>query len=329
MRQKLQAPFTAMLMMLSCWTSSAIAEAPLMKLVQTIPLDGVEGRFDHFAVDTEAKRLYIAALGNDSVEVIDIVAGKRLQSVTGPKKPTGIRVLPSSGKVVVASGDDGQVRVYDAAMKLLGSVDKLDDADNVRLDPAGKVAYVGYGSAVAVIDPEAPKVVTSIKFDGHPEAFQLETNGPRIFVNVPTSKHIAVINREKQAVIAIWPLQGAAANFPMALDEAHHRLFIGCRKPAKVLVVDTETGKTVGSVDCCGDTDDLFYDADAKRLYVTGGEGSISTIQCDEAHRYRLLGNTPTAPGARTSLYAQETHRLYVAVPHRGAQRAELRVYEP
>src|SRR5829696_11804 len=109
-------------------TFSGIASAAddLLKHVQTIPLDGVEGRFDHFGVDLESKRLFVAALGNNTLEVIDLAAAKRLQSISGLKKPTGVRVLPSSGNVVVASGDDGKVRIYDRDLKLIGTVDDLD-----------------------------------------------------------------------------------------------------------------------------------------------------------------------------------------------------------
>jgi hypothetical protein len=119
----------------------------------------------------------------------------------------------------------------------------------------------------------------------------------------------------------------AEANFPMALDEANHRLFIGCRKPAKVLVLDTDSGKTIASIDCCGDADDLFFDETTKRLYVSGGEGFISIIAQSDADHYRAVARIPTAAGARTSYYAAATHNLYLAVPHRGEQRAELRVY--
>ncbi|MEA2711157.1 MAG: hypothetical protein QOF78_3758 [Phycisphaerales bacterium] len=302
-----------------------------MKLVQTIPLDGVEGRFDHFGVDAAGKRLYVAALGNNTIEVIDLATNTRADSVKGLKKPTGVRVIPGSGKVVAASGDDGKVRVFDGKLKLLGAVEGLDDADNVRIDVPGKLAYVGYGDgAIAIIDPERVTKIGEVKLDGHPEAFQLETQGNRIFVNVPSAKHVAVIDREKRAVITKWPIRDAAENFPMALDESRHRLFIGCRKPAKVLVLDSETGRTVASVDCCGDTDDLFYDAAARRIYVSGGEGCISVIAQDDADHYRQLGNVATAPGARTSLYVRELGQLYLAVPHRGApQRAEVRVFQP
>jgi YVTN family beta-propeller protein len=308
----------------------AADEGSLMKHVAVIPLEGVEGRFDHFGADVENKRLYVAALGNNTLEVIDLANDQRAGTIKGLKKPTGVRVVPGFGKIVVASGEDGKVRIFDSKLKLLGEIDGLDDADNVRLDAAGKLAYVGYGDgAIAIIDPEHIKKLGDVKLDGHPESFQLEAHGSRIFVNVPSAKQVAVIDREKRVVVATWPMRDAAENFPMALDEKNHRLFIGCRKPAKVLVLDIETGKTVASVDCCGDTDDLFYDADAKRIYLTGGAGCISVVEAAAADHYRLLGNVPTAAGGRTSLYVSELGLFYVAVPHRGAQRAELRIFRP
>ena len=309
---------------------ASAADEPLLKHVATIPLDGVEGRFDHFGVDVEHKCLYVAALGNNTVEVIDLAAKQRAGTIKGLKKPTGVRVLAGSGKSVAASGEDGKVRVFDRDLKALGEIDGLDDADNVRLDADAKLAYVGYGDgAIAMIDPAQVKKLAEVKLDGHPESFQLESRGPRIFVNVPSAKQIAVIDRDKRAIVATWPLRDVAENFPMALDETDHRLFVGCRKPAKLLVLDTQTGRTIASLACCGDTDDLFYDAAAKRLYLTGGEGCISVIGQDDADHYRTLGNVATAAGARTSLYIPELAMLAVAVPHRGPQRAELRIYKP
>jgi hypothetical protein len=146
-------------------------------------------------------------------------------------------------------------------------------------------------------------------------------------VNVPAAHHIAVVDRAKMKVIAKWPVKDAEANFPMALDEANHRLLIGCRKPAKVLVLDTESGKTVATIDCCGDADDLFYDASSRRIYVTGGEGRITVIQQTDADHYAVADSIPTAAGARTSYFDPGAARLYVAVPHRDAQAAEVRVY--
>jgi WD40 repeat protein len=298
-------------------------------LVQTISLSGVDGRIDHMAADANAMRLYVAALGNNTIEVIDLAMGRRIHSIAGLQKPTGIRVLPGSHQIVAASGDDGKCRIFAADAKLLGSVNDLPDADNVRLDPSSKRAYVGYADgALALVDVSTIRKVADIKLDGHPEAFQLENKGRRILVNVPSAKHIAVVDREQRTIIARWPLPGAADNFPMALDEPHHRLFVGCRTPAKLMVFDTDTGRPIAALDCCGDTDDLFYDAVRKAIYLTGGEGCVSVFSQRDADGYVPLRKIKTAPGARTSLFVPELSRLYVAVPHRGDRQAEIQVYQ-
>ncbi len=305
------------------------ADQSAVRLVTTISLDAVQGRIDHMALDTQGKRLYVAALGNNTVEVIDLEQGKRTGRIEGLKKPQGVAVLPESDQLVVASGEDGKCRKYAATQKLLGTIDSLDDADNVRYDPTAKHVYVGYGDgALAVIDAEKFARLASIKLAGHPEAFQLETTDKRIFVNVPDAGHVAVVDREKRAVIATWPINEAQANFPMALDEPHHRLFVGCRKPAKLLVVDTENGKTLAALDCCGDTDDVFYDGANRRVYVVGGEGCVSIFSQVDADTYKLAEKVTTAPGARTALFSRPLGRLFVAVPRRGAQPAQIRVYE-
>lgn len=307
----------------------AHAEPPLHPTT-TIPLPGVEGRIDHMAFDPTTNRLFVAALGNDTVEVIDTKSAKPVAHLTGLKKPQGVAWIPDANRLLIASGDDGKLHVYDADLHRLATFDHLDDADNVRYDPDAKLAYVGYGEgALAVIDPIKLTKVADIKLAAHPESFQLERHGKRLFINVPDAHHVAVIDREKAAVIATWPIRDAAANFPMALDEPHHRLFIACRQPAKLLVLDTNAGKTVASADCPGDADDLFYDADRARLYITGGEGAVGVVEQPDPDHYRPLARIPTAPGARTSFFAAAaTHTLYVAVPHRGKQPAELLTFQ-
>jgi YVTN family beta-propeller protein len=304
-------------------------DAPLLRQVQTIELPGVEGRFDHFAVNVKGNRLYVAALGNNTMEVIDTAAGKRAGTIAGLRKPTGVAFMPESGQVAVAGGDDGTLRFYDGATLKPGpKLEGLDDADNVRYDAAAKRLYVGYGSgSLAVVDAEKATQVADIKLDAHPESFQLEKDGKRIFVNVPEAGHIAVVDREKQAVVAKWPVTKGKANFPMSLDEAQHRLFVGCRQPAKLLVIDTEAGKTVTDLACAGDTDDLFHDAARKRIYVSGGDGVISVIDQRSADEYRLSASIKSAPGARTSFFVPDTGTFYLAVPHRGEQRSEIRVF--
>jgi outer membrane protein assembly factor BamB len=220
--------------------------------------------------------------------------------------------------------------VFDgSSYKLIKTVKFSDDADNIRYDANTRRVYVGYGSGgLGIIDAATGDQLGDIKLDGHPESFQLEKSGTRIFVNVPTSQKIAVVDRYKRAMITSWPTGGATANLPMAIDETHHRLFVGFRKPAGLIVFDTESGKVIANLDSPGDADDIFYDVARQRIYISGGDGFVGIIQQQDADHYKALAKIPTASGARTSLFVPELSRLYLAVPHRGAQRAEIRVYE-
>jgi DNA-binding beta-propeller fold protein YncE len=301
----------------------------LLTQVQTIRLEGVEGRIDHFGSDAKGKRLFVSALGNNTVEVVDLAAGRVTQHIRNLRAPQGIGFAPESNRLAVANDRDGSCRLYDGtSLQQTAIIELKDDADNVRYDNASRRFWVGYGDGgLAAIDPESGRQIADVKLDAHPESFQLEKKGKRIFVNVPNAGHVAVVDSETGTVIEKIPLNEAHANFPMALDEGDHRLFIGCRSPAKLLVLDTETDKTVASLDIVGDTDDLFYDAANKRIYVSGGEGRVTVISQTNADRYNVAGQVTTAPGARTSFFVRETGTLYVAVPHLGEQKAELRVF--
>jgi DNA-binding beta-propeller fold protein YncE len=307
------------------------AEPATLKLTQTIPLPGVKGRFDHFAIDPAGKRLFVAALGNNTLEIIDLAAGKRTRSLAGMSKPTGVLYLPDPNQIIVANGDDGTLKILGGAdFKVLQTLTALADADNLRFDPQSKLAWLGYGEgALAIIDTAAAKLLGSVKLPAHPESFQLAKGDRRIFVNVPDAKQVAVIDRVKRTVTATWPMETFQANFPMALDYTNHRLFIGCRKPARLVVLDAATGKPVADLAISGDIDDLFYDAPRKRLYLSCGEGFLDTVEQTTPDTYTRVSQLPTAPGARTCYYSAGPDRLYLAVPDRGSQTAELRVYQP
>ena len=298
--------------------------------IGAIELARVEGRIDHLAFDAANQRLFVAALGNNTVEVLDVKGNAHVKSMPGFREPQGIASAPDAKLIAVANGQGEGLQLVKADDLGLGPSIKLgDDSDNVRYDAAAKRLYVGFGSgALAAIDPTSAKVLGQVKLAGHPESFQLERSGSRIFVNVPTADQIAVVDRSAMKVASTWPVTSAKANYPMALDEPNHRLFIGCRRPAKVLVFDTAAGKQVGSFDIVGDTDDLFYDAARKRLYVSGGEGFIDVFQTSDANTFTRVAHIATAAGARTSLFVPDLSRLFLAVPHRGSQRAEVRVYD-
>jgi DNA-binding beta-propeller fold protein YncE len=307
---------------------TASGQAPLA-LVGTIDLPNVEGRIDHLAVDIAAQRLYVAALGNNTIEILDLKTGSRTNSLPGFREPQGIAVVPDANLVAVANGQGDGVQFIDASNYHASRAVKLgDDSDNVRYDAVAKRLFVGFGGgALAAISSDG-KVIGEVTLAGHPESFQLERSGSRVFVNVPDANQIAVVDRTTMKVMATWPVVGAKSNFPLALDEANHRVFVGCRRPAKVLVYDTSTGKESSSFDSVGDTDDLFYDTVRKRLYVSGGEGYVDAFQEQDAGRFVRIAHLATAPGARTSLFVPEQSRLYIAVPHRGSQKPQVRVYE-
>ena len=309
-------------------TMPSSTQEPLA-LVRTIDLPGVEGRIDHLAFDAATRRLYVAALGNNTVEVLDVAAGTHVKSLPGFREPQGIALAADTRSVAVANGQGEGLQLLSAEDYRLGPSIRLgDDSDNVRYDAAAKRLYAGFGDgALAAIDPASAKVLGHVKLAGHPESFQLEQNGSRIYVNVPTANQIAIVDRATMTLAATWPVT-AKANYPMSLDEANHRLFIGCRRPARVLVFDTASGKEISSFDVVGDTDDLFYDAARRRLYVSGGDGFIDVFQDTGSNRFNRVAHVATAAGARTSLFVADQSRLYLAVPHRGSQKAEVRVFE-
>ena len=304
-------------------------EGTTLQLLQTIPLPHVDGRMDHMAVDLQGQRLFVTALGNNTLEVLDLKAGTRLHTITGLHEPQGVVFLPESNIIVVSNGQTGTCDLFDGtAFQHRNAVTLTSDADNIRYDVATHTLYVGYGAgALGLIDATRVQHLGDIPLKGHPEAFQLEQAGPRIFVNVPSAHHIAVVDRDKRTVITTWPLQGAEANFPMALDESQHRLFVGVRTPPMLLVIDTESGKEIARMQSVGDADDLFYDAPHQRIYVAGGAGLLSIVAQEDADHYMSVATIPTASGARTALFVPELGRLYLAVPHRGTQGAEMRVY--
>jgi DNA-binding beta-propeller fold protein YncE len=304
-------------------------DVPSLKLSQKIALAGVEGRIDHLALDASGERLFVCALGNNSVEVIDLRKGERIHSISGLGSPQGLVYVPELDRVFVADDKGGILRIYEAtSFQATGELNFSDDADNVRYDDTAKKIYVGFGNGgIAVMNAPDGKQVGTIKLSGHPEAFALEKNGSRIFVNVPTSRHVAVIDRKKGEVVAKWKTDLAFGNFPMALDEANHRLIIGCRTPSRLLVLNTDSGEVVAKVTISGDTDDLFYDSKRHRIYAICGSGEILIIEQIDANNYKTLSKVDTAEGARTGWFSAERDTLFVAVPDRGSQSAEIRVY--
>ena len=319
----------AALTMTGCDGTQAQSSSALRQIA-AVPLPGVAGRIDHLAFDPSNQRLFVAALGNNTVEVLATATIAHHRSLAGFHEPQGAAFVSDLGAVAVANGDTGTLQLVDAqTFATRWTTDIGGDADNVRFDAAAKRVYVAAVDGLYVVDPAAGKKLGRVPIDGHPESFQLETSGTRIFANLPglLKSQVIAADRQSMKVAGEWPTQNCGGNYPMALDEATSRLFVGCRRPARLAMVDTRSGSFVTSVDIVGDTDDLFYDEALRRLYVIGGDGFVDVI-AREGDGLKRIGRVSTRAGARTGLWVSSQRRLYVAVPERSGESAEIRVFE-
>lgn len=335
-------------------------ESAALTLEERIPLANVDGRMDHMGIDVKGQRLFAAAFDNHTLEVIDLQTGRQAHTIVNLVQPQAAYYDPSTNRLFVPSGGDGAVKIFDGtSFQLLQTVKLSSDADNVRYDARGRHVIVGYGGekslygqvaraqgqkdgALAVIDPVTGNKTAEIPTDGHPESFQLEKSGTRVFINVPDKKEILVADLVSNSVLAHWALSACTDNFPMALDEAHHRLFVACRGPASLLVLDTETGKPVTSVsfDSLLFSDDIFFDDSKSRIYVIArtaqkdnprapGPGVIEVIQQKDPDRYDKIASYPTGWSAQTGFFAPDLAKLFVATRRQqGGQGGEILVFE-
>ncbi len=304
------------------------ADAPALRIESRIPLGEVRGRIDHLAVDVERQRLYVAELGNDSVGVVDLEAGRLIQTLRGLKEPQGIGYEALTDTLYVANARDGSVHFFKGEdWAPLGSLALGEDADNVRIDEVAHRVWVGYGSgALAIIDPNTRRKVADIPLKAHPESFRLAPTGP-VYVNVPDASEIAVVDRNAGKQVAAWKSTDLRSNYPLALDASGQILAV-FRHPARLAVFRARDGRRVQALETCGDSDDLFVDSKRQRVYVTCGEGVVDVFS-QAAGGYRHSGRLPTSVGARTSLFVPELDRLYLAVRAGSSEPASIWVLRP
>ncbi|MCO6415837.1 hypothetical protein JYK14_06565 [Siccirubricoccus sp. KC 17139] len=319
-----------------------------MQVEAKVPLGEVRGRIDHLAVDIARRRLFVAELGNDSLGIVDLDGRVVVRRIQGLREPQGVAYAPEADVVLVANAGDGTVeRLRGADLTPLGPASLNANADNLRLDPAGGgVVWVGHGGAghgasgaeggLTPLDAASGQPVgPALPLRAHPESFQLEAGGPRVFVNLPgAGGAIAVLDRAARRQIATWSVPRLGANFPMALDERGGRLFVAFREPPALVTLELETGSVLGQLAMCGDADDLFVDARRHRLYAICGEGAVDVFDAPPARDGRRaaprhLARVRTAAGARTGLFVPELDRLFVAARAAAGEPAALWVLRP
>jgi len=312
----------------SCSSAGWAQPTPALHFEREIILPDVQGRIDHLAADVAGRRVFVAALGNGTAEVVDLGLGRRVGQITGLKGPQGVVYVPANGRLYVASGGDGIVHSYDGrTLKLLKTVDLGDDADNLRYDAKRKLVLAGYGSgAIAQLGLDLARR-GDFHLPVHPESFQLSTDDKRLYVNLPLHMSVGTIDLEKRAVNALWGRPGTLANFPMALDDMHGRIFVACRMPAKLLMMDATSGAVTARISTVGDADDLFFDAVRGTVYVIGGGGFVDVVRVGPGDKLSSVAHALTATGARTGLFVPEWNTLLVAAPRSATRPARLMVY--
>lgn len=279
-------------------------------------------------VDSSRGILYIAALGNNSVEVVDVNKGKVIHRIEGLDEPQGIGFIPGSNEIFVANGGNGICTFYKADnYEKVISLKLSSDADDVRYDDESKEIYVGYGNGgIAVINSVTHQLEGDIKLGAHPEGFQLDKSLNRLYINVPDKHIIAVADLKTRKVIEEWQADGRA-NFPMAIDTLRHVLFAGYRRPAHVSILDGHTGKVIETVETVEDMDDLYYDSVTDQIFVSGGGGAVESFQRIEGKFVKTV-HLPVRPGARTSLLVP-SHQLFILAERASMGKdADLIVYK-
>jgi DNA-binding beta-propeller fold protein YncE len=319
-------------------TLGAQDQAPL-KLVATIPLPGLkDGDFDHFAADVDGHRLFLTAEENDKVQILDTGSNKLIHTMDNIKAPHAILFRKDLKRLFIVEGDASAVKIYDSeTFKPLGEVKVSIDADSLVYDAATSYVYVVSGgreahtpySLISVIDTNNAKKLRDIKMDSnHIEALALETSGPRMFMNITGKNLVGVMDRNKSALTASWPLPaGDKLNVAMAFDEANHRLFVVTRSPGKLVVFNSDNGKVIADLPAVDLVDDAAYDRQHKRLYLAGDQ-FIDVFEQKDADHYTLLSRVPGSFRAKTAILVPELNRYYLAVPHHAGKEAEVRVYD-
>lgn len=308
-----------------------------LRLVRTIPLPDLPGRIDHLSVDVKGRRIFLAALEKNTIEVVDLKAGAVSRSLAGFQKPQGVLYLGSIGRLFVASGKDGAVKTFDGATLVpTHTVTVSLGADAIGYDPRSNEIYVGSGGGDAgkargdltIFDAATLRQTAALTTDAHAGGSVAERNGERMFVLVPEKSQVVVLNRDTHALLATWTIPGIEKDVALALDEKTHRLFLGVRTPPSIVVLNSDTGAPAANVPTAATLDGLSFDAATRRIYTTGGEGFLDVTQQIDADHYRQVARIPTGPVARTSLFVPEWKQLFVAVPRDKDRGAELLVFE-
>jgi DNA-binding beta-propeller fold protein YncE len=310
-----------------------------LTLINTFNLsDAVSGRFDHSVADITHNRLFVVTKDYKAVLVLDLSSGKVLHTIDGLGEPQGLLYRDDLNTLYVADGVRGTLEIIDGKTYEPKKSFKLRlNADSVAYDPSTKYLYIVNGGAdakmtdsvISIIDTTLGTPVGEIKVDGDTlEAMALEKLTSTMYVDNRAKNEVEKIDRTTNQTISTWKVTLGKTMVGIALDEASHRLFVGCRD-GYIVVFDTVTGKEMQALSIGEGLDDLAFDVSTKRLYAAcGSSGTVDAYEEVDADHYRPLGKVPTGPLARTGLLVSSLKRYFVAVPKSASENAKIMVYQ-
>ncbi len=300
----------------------------------TDPTGVPDGRMGAIAYDPTSQCMYFAAPRSGVLIVLDPSGMTRLQVVRDLNEPSGIAIAADLRKLILTSGD-GSVKVFtingagtDPAGKptpagtltLDKSVQFPGEADQIRYDSKSKKAYFGHGKFLGWINPaDGTKCEKSLELPGPTKGISIDPGSSRLFVSIASKNQVVVVDRAEFKITTTWDLKDATMPAPMALDEQNARLFVACRNPTKLLVLNSNTGAEINRVDIGADAADCWWDPMGRRVYVSCGQpgGQISMLR-DVEGKLTVEHQVDTAPGARTSVFIPEKRRYIVCAPKQG-----------
>ena len=318
-------------------------DAEPLVLVQKIPMPDVPTfpYADHLGIDLHGHRLFAAMQGAKSEVVIDINAGKVIHNIH-VDDPHTVVYRNDLNRIYITDGDPKEpgVKVFDGNdYHLIKSIKLRPRTDSGAYDPKSKYFYVVNGgetakqdySFLSIVDTTKMTSLGDIKIDGATlEQLDMEQSTPRLYVTIEEKSEVAVVDRDKRTVVATWPITKAKVPAAIALDEANHRLFVGCRTTdmhGHIVVFDTATGKELDALPVGGHVDQMFFDPATKRIYASDGT-AVDVYEERDPDHYTLLGKAETGLMSKTGLLVPELHRYFATVPHIGSQEAKILVFQ-
>jgi len=312
----------------------------LLRLVEIIPLP-TEGQMDHCSYDLKNQHLFVSGEDSKKLVVVDMKVGKVIHETPlggNPRKPF---FDAATNQLWLDLGDNTAVAINGTTFEVTKTVELTGgkgaahrDPDNAAYDPVKGVLYIGIvtgqgnkDGTIEIVDTKAAKLVGSIRMNGNdPAGIILDRAANRLYVGmgdvVNGESVVKVIDTDKRAVIAEWPITGGPQPHTAGLDATHHRLFMGSRlggghnvDPGKLVVMNTDTGKVVQALDAAGGADEIFYDAATSRVYFSGSSGTLVVFHQDDPDHFRQLGKVPTGAIAKSGIWIPELKRYYSAVP--------------